>query len=71
MSQELAVIKGRTEIIIPETRTVSYKSNELYITSFSGPKGSMIQISPDIGTTHIQLEKEQVIELIHTLIGWL
>ncbi len=71
MSQELLIIKGRSEVIIPETKTISYRGNELYVTSFAGPNGPMIKLSPDLGTDHVQLDKGQVVELIHTLINWL
>jgi hypothetical protein len=73
MSKELAVIKGQCEVVNKDAKSVSHKNSELYVTSFYGGKenGAMIQISPDFGTDHIQLKKEQVKELIKILTDWL
>lgn len=71
MSQELAIIKGRTEIVDRNTKSVHYKNSELYVTSFAGPDGPMIQLSPGLLDNHIQLNKEEVKKLIKTLNDWL
>jgi hypothetical protein len=73
MSKELGVVKGQREVVDKDTKSVSHKNSELYVTSFSGGKknGPMIQLSPDFGTEHIQLKKEQVQELIKILTDWL
>jgi hypothetical protein len=73
MSQELAIIKGQHEVIDKNAKSVAHKDSDLYVTSFSGGKenGVMIQLSPDLGTDHIQLKKEQVKELIKILTDWL
>lgn len=69
MSQELIVIKGRKEVVNEEA--VSYKDQELCITSFYGgtSNGAMIQL--DIDMAHIQLDKNKVRDLVYQLNQWL
>lgn len=75
MSTELATINGRYESPDPALKKSEYLETELHLTSFSGgvANGPMIQISfgryP--GQDHIQLNKDQVLELITTLTHWL
>jgi hypothetical protein len=74
MSQDIIELRGRMEIPNSQDRTVTYKESTMQVTSFSGGKqGPMLQFNtgsyPDLGYT--QLTREQVIELVHTLIGWL
>lgn len=75
MSIELTTINGRYENPDPALKTSSYLETEMYLTSFSGgtKNGPMIQIvfSRYPGQDHIQLNKEQVLDLLKTLINWL
>lgn len=59
------------EIPNPELKNSIYKVAEMQITSFYGgdKNGPMIQLSLD--SSHIQLNKEQVRDLLNTLKDWL
>ena len=75
MSTELATINGRYEDPDPEIKKSQYFDTEMYLTGFSGgtKNSRMVQITfgryP--GQDHIQLNKEQVLQLIHKLTEWL
>lgn len=72
MSQELGVIEGRIEAADPKTKKIFYEKGELYVTSFSGGnKGPMIQLTPKFMSSHIQLDRDQVIQLVNILTEWL
>ncbi len=73
MSTELKSITGRIEIPDAETRTSSYRTTNLLITSFSdGPKnGTMLQLTIAASGGHIQLTREEVRDLCSTLRKWL
>ena len=72
MSTELTPIKGEYEVIVDrEKREVAYSQTEMNVTSFWGgtQRGPMIQLAPQ--NRFIQLTKDQVIDLIGVLKGWL
>lgn len=72
MSKNLIVIAGRKEKTGQLTNTsVQYKNYDMVITSFTGPidKGPMIQLHTD--TDHIQLERNEVMTMVHILNTWL
>ena len=72
MSTELKTLKGKIEIPDSPKMESTYKSTELYLTSFYGgqERGTSLQIGfyNDLGNyNHIQLDHETIIELRNIL----
>jgi len=68
MSTELKTIKGKKEVVNDANkRQISYKDSELHLTRFFGGllRGQCLQLTLD--DSHIQLERNEIIELMKQL----